>query len=329
MNRRRRFVLGAGAAGLVAGYLAVRARRRRAGGEPAAAAEHIQPDTPGHRGGSGTPILLLHGFSVTWRSWKPVLPLLEQHHDVIAPTLLGHSGAAMLAEGVAPSVEALLDGVIAELDSLGLDQVHVVGNSLGGWLALELARRGRARSVVVFSPAGGWSSNLRLATLVAGMRLAFEVLEALGPRVDVLARNPRTRGMFVSAMVAHPERFDPADLAADVRALRHAPVLLPLLSVLGDHPFRPLRNPGCPVRVVWARKDRVIPFPVFGQPLVDKLPSAELLFLDDVGHVPMSDDPQAVARLILEVTDAVDSRAGTRPGTGATAASADGKRWVR
>jgi pimeloyl-ACP methyl ester carboxylesterase len=319
-------LLVAGSAGLGAGYLVARARRRRAGTEPIAATEHIEPDTPGHRGGSGTPILLLHGFSVTWRSWKPVLPLLEEHHDVIAPTLLGHSGAAMIPEGTVPSVDALLDGVIAELDSLGLDQVHVVGNSLGGWLALELARRGRARSVVVFSPAGGWSSNLRLAVLVAGMRLAFELLEALGPRADVLARNPRTRGMFVSAMVAHPDRFDPADLAADVRALRNAPVLLPLLSVLGEHPFRPLRDPGCPVRVVWGRKDRVIPFPVFGQPLLDRLPSAELLFLDDVGHVPMSDDPRAVARLILEVTDAVDDRGGTRPGSGATATSADGMR---
>jgi pimeloyl-ACP methyl ester carboxylesterase len=325
VNRRTRVVLAAGAAGLAAGYLAARARRRRAAGV-APAEEHIEPDTPGHRGGSGTPILLLHGFSVTWRSWKPVLPLLEQHHDVIAPTLLGHSGAEMLAEGVAPSVDALLDGVIAELDSLGLDKVHVVGNSLGGWLALELARRGRARSVVVFSPAGGWSSNLRLASLVVAMRVAFELLEVLGPRADALARNPRTRRMFVSAMVAHPDRFDPADLVADVRALRNAPVLLPLLSVLGEHPFRPLRDPGCPVRVVWARKDRVIPFPVFGQPLVDKVPSAELLFLDDVGHVPMSDDPRAVARLILEVTDAVDRRGGTRPGTGETAASADGMR---
>ena len=277
------------------------------------ATEHIEPDTPGHRGGSGTPILLLHGFSVTWRSWKPVLPLLEGYHDVIAPTLLGHSGAALLPDGVAPSVDALLDGVVAELDSLGLDKVHVVGNSLGGWLALELARRGRARSVVVFSPAGGWSSNLRLATLVAGMRLAFELLDVLGPRVDVLARNPRTRAWFVSAMVAHPERFDPADLVADVRALRHAPVLRPLLAVLGEHPFQYMPDPGCPVRVVRGRKDRVIPFPTFGRPLLDKLPSAELLFLDDVGHVPMSDDPRAVARLILQVTDAVDCRGVVAP----------------
>jgi pimeloyl-ACP methyl ester carboxylesterase len=61
---------------------------------------------------------------------------------------------ARLADGVEPSLEALVDGVEAELDRLGLDKVHIAGNSLGGWISLELARRGRARSVVVFSPAG-------------------------------------------------------------------------------------------------------------------------------------------------------------------------------
>ncbi|WP_051343314.1 alpha/beta fold hydrolase [Pseudonocardia spinosispora] len=306
MNRRGALLLAAGAVGVGAAVVAARGRARER-------SEHttfdIPPDTPGHQGGSGTPILLLHGISVTWRTWKPILPLLEQHHEVFAPTLLGHSGAAMLPDGVEPSIDALVDGVEAELDSLGLDKVHVVGNSMGGWVALELARRGRARSVVVFSPAGGWSSNLRLAALVTGMRVGFDVLQALGPRAEALARSPRGRRMLVSAQVAHPERFDPAEVVADIRALRNIPVVRPLIKVLGQHPFEELPDPGCPVRVVWARKDKVIPFPVFGQPLVDKIPGAELLFLDDVGHVPMSDDPEAVTRLILEVTDKVDREA--------------------
>lgn len=308
MNRRGRLLLAAGAVGVGAAVLAARGRARERS-EHAADPFDIPPDTPGHQGGSGTPILLLHGISVTWRTWKPILPLLEQHHEVFAPTLLGHSGAAMLPDGVEPSIGALVDGVEAELDLLGLDKVHVVGNSMGGWVALELARRGRARSVVVFSPAGGWSSNLRLAGLVTGMRVGFDVLQALGPRAETMARSPKGRRMLVSAQVAHPERFDPAEVVADIRALRNIPVVRPLMKVLGQNPFQELPDPGCPVRVVWARKDKVIPFPVFGQPLMDKLPSAELQFLDGVGHVPMSDDPDAVTRLILEVTDRVDREA--------------------
>jgi pimeloyl-ACP methyl ester carboxylesterase len=281
---------------------------------PEHSTEHLTKDTAGHRGGSGTPILLLHGISVTWRTWKPVLPLLEPHHDVIAPTLLGHSGAAPLSEGIAPSMDALVDGVEAELDKLGLDRVHVVGNSLGGWVALELARRRRARSAVLFSPAGAYRSNLRMTLLTAGMRAGVELADNRGDWLERLARTPTGRRLLLSSQVAHPERYDPDELVADIRAIRNAPVVRPLLGVLMDKPLAPLPDPGCPVRVVWAEKDRVIPFRHYGEPMLERVPSAELIMLDGVGHVPMSDRPDAVARLILEVTDAVDR--GTVPVAG-------------
>jgi pimeloyl-ACP methyl ester carboxylesterase len=341
---RRNLLITAGAAGLAAGaagVLVTRARRRaaevagagsdfgRPGFDRSGAVVHAEPvpehstehltehltkDTAGHRGGSGTPILLLHGISVTWRTWKPILPLLEPHHDVIAPTLLGHSGAAPLSEGIAPSMDALVDGVEAELDKLGLDRVHVVGNSLGGWVALELARRRRARSAVLFSPAGAYRSNLRMTLLTAGMRAGVELADNRGDWLERLARTPTGRRLLLSSQVAHPERYDPDELVADIRAIRNAPVVRPLLGVLMDKPLAPLPDPGCPVRVVWAEKDRVIPFRHYGEPMLERVPSAELIMLDGVGHVPMSDRPDAVARLILEVTDAVDR--GTVPVAG-------------
>ena len=295
---KRTVLIGSGLAGVGAGYLVARALRR--GDLPELPSEEIAPDTPGHRGGQGEPLLLLHGITVTWRSWKPVLPLLEPHYDVIAPTLLGHSGAAQLADDVPVSLAALVDAVEAELDSLGLDRVHVAGNSLGGWIALELARRGRARSVIAFSPAGGFTSNLRLTGLITGMRLSLDLADTFGPRIESLARKPWGRKMLVSAQVEHPEQFPTEDLIADIRALRNSPIVRPLLGVLADEPMKPITDPGCPIRVVWARKDRVIPFGTFGSPLIDKLPTAELQFLDGVGHVPMSDNPEAVAELILE-----------------------------
>jgi len=320
---RRGLLLAAGATAVAAGtagVLAARARRRAHEAVDGAidgttvSAERITADTAGHRGGSGTPILLLHGISVTWRTWKPILSLLEPHHDVIAPTLLGHSGAAPLADGVAPSLNALVDGVLAELDTLGLDRVHVVGNSLGGWIALELARRGRARSVVAFSPAGAWRSNLRMAVLSGGMRVGVDLMDSLGDQLERLTHSPSGRRLLLANLVAHPERYDPDELVADIWAIRHAPVVRPLLRVIADSPLQPLPDPGCPVRVVWGRKDRVIPFRHYGEPLLERLPTAELIMLDDVGHVPMPDDPDTVARLILEVTDAVDR--GGVPATG-------------
>jgi pimeloyl-ACP methyl ester carboxylesterase len=309
--RRKAVLAGLGVAAVGAGAAVVlRARSEAAAAAPDAPVSlperRITPDTEGYRGGSGTPLLLLHGISVTWRTWKPVLPLLEMHHDVIAPTLLGHSGAAPLADGVEPSLAALVDGVEAELDKLGLDKVHVAGNSLGGWISLELARRGRARSVVVFSPAGGYAGNLRFAALVQSMSAGFRLMETHGHRLEKYAWTPRGRRFLASMQFEHPERVDPLELIADIRAIKNAPVVKPLMKVLGDKPMEPLPDPGCPVRVVWARRDRVIPYKHFGAALLEKLPSAELVFLDGVGHVPMSDDPEAVAHLITEVTSSVD-----------------------
>src|SRR6201998_4469594 len=112
-----------------------------------------------HRGGTGQPLLLLHGIGAIWRAWSPVLPYLEPYHDVIVPTPHRHAGGPALGSEVAPSVQRLADGIEEELNHLGLEKVHIAGNSLGGWIGIELARRGRARSLVLLSPAGGWRST--------------------------------------------------------------------------------------------------------------------------------------------------------------------------
>src|SRR6185312_2220378 len=104
-----------------------------------------------HRGGSGPPLVLLHGFLDTWRTWELVLPALERHHEVIAPALPGHAGGPPLAPD-----DDLIDAVERVLDEAGAGEAHLVGNSLGGWVALQLAARGRARSVVALAPGGGW-----------------------------------------------------------------------------------------------------------------------------------------------------------------------------
>jgi pimeloyl-ACP methyl ester carboxylesterase len=113
--------------------------------------------TPSHRGGSGSPLVCLHGFTDTWRTWELVLPELERHHDVLAPTLLGHAGGPPLEGEV--SAALLPDAVERAMDEAGFDTAHITGNSLGGYVALQLAARGRAKSVVAFAPAGGWAKG--------------------------------------------------------------------------------------------------------------------------------------------------------------------------
>jgi pimeloyl-ACP methyl ester carboxylesterase len=114
----------------------------------------------------------------------------------------------------------------------------------------------------------------------------------------------------LAGQVAHPDRVPPEELAAVIRASSQAPVVAPLLRELPLRQVQPLpADRDYPVRLVWGDRDLVLPFRGFGAAMHQRLPGAELIRLHDVGHVPMTDDPVAVAKLILEVTSAVDQNA--------------------
>jgi pimeloyl-ACP methyl ester carboxylesterase len=98
-------------------------------------------------------MVCLHGFTDTWRTWELVLGELERKHEVLAPTLLGHAGGPPLG-GELSDDGVITDAVERAMDDAGFATAHLVGNSLGGYIALELAARGRSRSVVAFAPAG-------------------------------------------------------------------------------------------------------------------------------------------------------------------------------
>ena len=112
-----------------------------------------------YRAGSGEPVVLLHGFTAAWRIWHPILADLVARYEVIAPTLPGHHGGPSYPADQPITFERSTDAVEGLLDELGVGTAHFVGNSMGGGIALELAKRGRARSVVALAPAGGWSRS--------------------------------------------------------------------------------------------------------------------------------------------------------------------------
>jgi len=107
-----------------------------------------------HRVGSGPTLVLIHGIGSRWQVWEPVLRRVASERDVIALDLPGFGASPMPPPGTPPGLPSLTHLVAEFLDGLGVQQPHVTGNSLGGWIALELAKQGRVRSATGLSPAG-------------------------------------------------------------------------------------------------------------------------------------------------------------------------------
>jgi len=246
----------------------------------------------------------LHGFLETWHAWSLALPALERRHDVLAPTLPGHAGGPPL-DGPA-GVDALLDGVEAAMDAAGFDLAHVAGTSLGGHLALRLAERGRARSVVAFAPAGGWAPGDAAgprAVLDAQERLRAEV-RAAGPGAaaallaDRAGRRRLTRDLSERLEHIPPDLL--ARLVAGVAGCDAAEAMIAAARRDG-WPLAPERI-ACPVRIVWGARDRLLPWPAAAAGLRARLPHADWVVLDDVGHAVQLDVPLEAAELVLGLT---------------------------
>jgi pimeloyl-ACP methyl ester carboxylesterase len=268
-------------------------------------------ETPAsYAGGTGSPLVLLHGFTGSWRVWRPLLPALTARHAVFAPSLPGHAGAEALTPGFGGTIAELADALEAQLDAAGVDRAHLVGNSLGGWMALELGRRGRALSVLALSPAGGWRNEKDLKRVVGLMRGGRLMMERGGSALTPLVKRPRFRRLMLRSVAEHGERVPPAAVAEMLEeALGCVAFDAILTSIRTGTPLPAAPAADYPIRIAWSEKDRTIPLERYGRPLVANVPGAELTILPGVGHVPMFDDPELVTRNILEVAAAADAKA--------------------
>jgi pimeloyl-ACP methyl ester carboxylesterase len=239
--------------------------------------------------------VLLHGFVDTWRTWELVLPALERRHDVLAPTLAGHAGG--------PEIEDLTDATVADhveraMDAAGFATAHIAGNSLGGFVALQLAARGRARSVVALAPAGGWADDA-YKDLLAFQRELVGQLEQAAPYADALTATPRGRRQATRLLTVNFAHI-PAELLAHQLAAG-APGALQMIAYGLAHPWElDAEHIACPVRIVWGTEDALLPWPsAAARYRRDWLPHADWVILDGVGHAPQLDVPLETAQLIL------------------------------
>lgn len=255
----------------------------------------------GQRPESREPMVLIHGFSGSGSWWDPVLESLGSSFEVLPVTLAGHVGGPELGDTPA-TVGALVDAVERDMDAAGFETAHLVGCSLGGWIAFELAERGRSRSIVAISPAGGWEPGSRAARRLRSLFIQVHKLStAVLPRLESLVRRPRLRRVLLWRAVAHGERVPPTAAAALVRNSVECPVYFELLDAMTrDRPAEPFDGVTCPVLIAWGTKDRILPRRSYSQRFRELLPSAEWITLRGLGHLPMLDDPELVAPMIAE-----------------------------
>jgi pimeloyl-ACP methyl ester carboxylesterase len=232
----------------------------------------------------------LHGFFDTWRVWELALPALERERDVLALTLAGHAGGPPLPPELDDNT--LADAAERAIDDAGFELAQIAGNSLGGFVALQLAARGRASQVVAFAPAGGWDTHPDVFAL---QREMHDALKRAAPYVDAgLDRRAATR--YTAVNYEHI----PGELLAH-QTLGAAACDAPRMLAYAERAQWRIEAEriACPVRIVWGTEDRLLPWPESAARYRRLLPHADWIALDGVGHCPQLDVPLETAQLIL------------------------------
>jgi pimeloyl-ACP methyl ester carboxylesterase len=249
-------------------------------------------------------LVLLHGVGSTREDFAAIRPLLDEHFDVLSPDLPGHGRSAKLL--ALPTVSALADALEADLDELGVGRVHVLGNSLGGRLALELAVRGRALSVVALSPCG---MSLPVERMLQGLVMTTRrlVLRSLRGEIAPSARSTLGRSLLSAGMRSAPWRTSEAEAHAVAGGFAAAEDFWSTLwwAVLGDVP-RDLHKIDVPVMLVEGTADVISG----GQTAryLTSVPGATFVPLPGAGHAPHSDAPHAIVRLVRRAAAAATAR---------------------
>lgn len=256
----------------------------------------MAPDKP--------PLVLLHPILCSGRIWDDVVPLLSSHHEVYTPTLLGHRGGPSVQRHPATIID-VIDAAERFLDDQQLARPHLVGNSTGGYVAIELARRGRAASVCALSPAGFWSiaegPDTRAANKVRRIAAIARITRPVAPAIFRSATVRRLSFRRIDAAY-HADRLSAPqalEILADIVACT-----VDVREVHDEHQIDPLDPLPCPITLAWSQKDSLFPVATYGKVARERLPGATFEVLPDVGHAPMVDDPGLVARTILRVTGA-------------------------
>jgi len=257
--------------------------------------------------GAGAPLVLLHGIGLSRRSWDPVLAPLAEHFEVVAVDLPGHGDAEPLPSEVEPQPAALAAAVQDLLDELGVVTPHVAGNSLGGWVALELARITPVASLTLLSPAGLWRRNTP-AYCRASLRVSRWLARHASGALTRLVRYRVGRVLALGHIHGRAARVTPEYARGEIQDMGTSSGFDAVLAATARRRWATDSATRAPVTVAFGSRDLLL-LPYQSRHLDQLPPGTHVDTLPACGHIPMSDDPRAVVALISRGT----ARAGREP----------------
>ncbi len=250
------------------------------------------------------PLVFVHGLSGSWPNWLEQLPAFAATHRVIALDLPGFGHSPMPRQEISISGYArMLERLLGQL---GIDAAAVVGNSMGGFIAAELAIAypQRVERLVLVSAAGISTHNHRgSVTALPAMRTLERSLMAAAAwtasKSDNVARRARLRDAALGVVVRHPSKLEAALAAEQIRGAGKPGFMQGLEAVLHYEIRERLREIACPTLIVWGDRDRLISVrdaDVFAE----LIPNSRKVVFGDTGHMSMLERPEAFNALLEE-----------------------------
>lgn len=263
-----------------------------------------------HLEGPGEPVVLIHGIGHRRQAWGEVPQLLNARgHDVYTVDLPGHGLSPTPTRPDGYSMKSTAEQFERFFASLGLTRPHVVGNSLGGAVAHELAHNGTVRSATLVSPAGFFPIHHlpNIAANLLFMKVGSHLPEAAH---RTLAGHAWFRRLAFRSLYTHPETVTVEAAVGDTLNLRRAKGFWP--HFVRATFLRCTKGVKVPTTVAWGDTDRLL-LPSEAHVARSRLPEATHVTLPDSGHCPQHDHPELVVDVITAAINRADD---TAPATG-------------
>ena len=250
--------------------------------------------------GDAAPVVFVHGIAGNWQNWLENIPRLAQERRVIALDLPGFGASEDLAGD--PTMRGYGHALETFCDRLGLGEVALVGNSMGGFIAAEttIAFPERVERLVLCSSAGITTSDLRQQPVLAASRALAMGGARSAAEIRMAVTRPRLCHAIFAILVRHPSRI-PADILFEISRGAGRDAFVPVMRAILEYDFRDrLPDIHCPTQIIWGEKDAIIP----SQDAYEYerlIPGTQpVVMMEDTGHIPMIERPRMFNDTVLE-----------------------------